>query len=154
MRTTKITPRWLNRHRACKDGWVRPYHDVLLVRYPKGVPVTLEAALEAHEAGISWLDILWVALHQLRNRQDRRDFIIFTLRQRQPHLAMLFRRAGLNDHARAITSLDWSDLRRAQHILAAARDAAWAAARDAAFREQVEWIADRASLREHREMPA
>jgi hypothetical protein len=118
-----ITNHWLRRHQACEDGWQAIFAD----RWPEGAPVTLETALEAITAGISWADVMWVAVRCLPSRRKRREFIIFTLRQRQPHLVTLFRQVKLNAHAKAIEALDWSDLDKAVRVLAAAAAAAWAA---------------------------
>ena len=61
-----------------------------------------------------------------------REFVIDTLRYRQPIIAELFKKAGLDDHANKIAAIDWALLDDAQRTLAAAWDAARAAARDAA----------------------
>ena len=140
-----ITERWLRNRKACRDGWVRVYHE----RWPDGAPAAIEVAIEARDAGIPLQDILWVAVRCLPKKADRRNFIVFTLRQRQPHLVKLFRRAELIQHAKAIAALDWSDLPEAERVLAAARDATRNAARDAtrdardaAVWEQIKWIAE------------
>lgn len=148
-----ITLRWLRRHGAC-DGWEPTFREL----FPDGAPVTLEAALKGYEAG---LDVVWVAVRLLR-RPEQREFIIFTLRQRQPHIVTLFQRAGLAEHAAKIESIDWTDFKKAEQLLDAAgaaagaaawdaraaawdaRDAAW----DAAIKEQLEWIAEKLGLKE------
>ena len=110
-----ITLRWLRRHGAC-DGWEPKFREL----FPDGAPITLEADL----------DVLWVAVRLLRPI-ERRDFIIFTLRQRQPHIANLFRRIGIAEHATKVEAIDWTDLKEAKQVLDAAWDATRAAAWDA-----------------------
>ena len=119
-----ITLRWLRRHGAC-DGWEPKFREL----FPDGAPITLDAALKAQEAD---LDVLWVAVRLLRPI-ERRDFIIFTLRQRQPHIANLFRRIGIAEHATKVEAIDWTDLKEAKQVLDAAWDATRAAAWDAAW---------------------
>ena len=91
--------------------------------YPQGIPMTAEAISRLRNAGV---DVIWGACH-LMTRAERRQFIIFTLHQRQPSLVSLFVAAKLHDHAAAIARLDWIDLHQARTILQAAAGAAWAA---------------------------
>src|SRR3972149_815693 len=125
----EITLAWLRRHGAC-DGW----HKTFQALFPRGAPLTREAAFKAHDAG---LDVLWVGI-ALLTADERREFIVFTLKQRQPHLVSLFREAHLGGHAEAIAAIDWGNLSDAKVVLTAARNAAWDGAWAAA------WAADAA----------
>ena len=132
---TIISKRWLRRRKACSNGWLA----IMREHWPDGAPATLETAQAAHAAGVPPEDILWVAIRLLGRKRDRQQFILFTLKQRQPYLVKLFKRAKLPDHADAIEALTWADLAEARQVL----DAAWAAARAA-------WDAARAAARDAR----
>ena len=100
--------------------------------YPDGVPLTAEAGLALRAAGV---DVQWAAL-RLLTPQGRRDFVLFTLRQRQPHVVSLFRAAGDTATADAIAACKfetWQDARAATPILEAARARASARALDSAW---------------------
>lgn len=90
-------------------------------RYPDGVPLTRAVGRELLVQGYPVVDFAV----RLLDEEATRAFILFTLRQRQPHLVTLFRAAGLPEHAEAIAALTWDDLTRAQSVLATA--ATWAA---------------------------
>jgi len=95
--------------------------------YPDGVPMTAEAGKALRASGV---DVLWLALRLLKP-QGRRDFILFTLRQRQPHTVSLFRKAGDDATADAIAALrfdTWRDAKAATPVLEAARASAWTSA--------------------------
>jgi len=122
-----ITRKWLERNRACR-GQV----DTFSALFPEGMPLTRENVATCHKAN---LDIVWAACHLMAKTQ-RRDFIIFTLKQRQPHIVDLFKQVGLHDHAEKIKALtfdDQNDQTEARHIFAAAWAAAWAVASAAAW---------------------
>ena len=92
--------------------------------YPDGIPLTLEAALNLHDKGFG---VMWGLTHLL-DTQQRRDLILFTLRQRQPHLVSILRKAALADQAEAIAALSFDkpeNARAATPTLAAAGAAAW-----------------------------
>lgn len=110
--------------------------------YPEGIPLTLEAARTLREHGV---DVLWGAVRLLTDGQ-RVKFIVFTLRQRQPHLVKLLRDANFPEHADAVAALSFAtpeDAATVQGVLSSAGAAAWDAAWDAAQDEQLTWIADR-----------
>ena len=117
-----ITEAWLREHGACEDQ-VQLFNRL----YPRGTKVTVKAARKACERG---LDVIWAASH-LMDMGQRRDFIRFTLRQRQKPLVKLFRSAGLEEHATAIEGLDWTDLGAAEAVLHDASRYAGKAARTA-----------------------
>ena len=138
MRT--ITRSWLTNKGACRDQV-----DRFSGLYPKGMPLTAENVWACHKAG---LDVIWAACH-LMTKAQRQTFILYTLRQRQPHLVSLLARAGLKKQSVQIKSLKFdtvADATAAIPVLnaawAAAWDAAWDAAyaaRDAAWEQQIEW---------------
>ena len=89
-----------------------------MAHWPDGIPLTAQAAREAHALG---LDVVWAGMRLMTVGQQMK-FILFTLRQRQPHLAR-------------------ADPGKARRVfLAAKEDAAWDAAWDA-------WDAARRSAR-------
>ena len=132
----RITKSWLVRQQACADQVAQ-----FAKLWPEGMPLTRANALICHKAG---LDVVWAAC-RLMSIAQRRELIVFTLKQRQSCLVTLFDRAGLASHAQAIAVLDFSDLTEAERVFdaawaasdaawavrTAASDAAWAAARDA-----------------------
>jgi len=165
----RITVRWLVHMGACKDGWQATFRKV----FPNGALLTREAAYKGQEAE---LDVVWAGVKALQIAAPERikDFRVFILRQRQPHLVSRFRVAGLPKQAEAIIAIDWSDLAGAKQILKAATDAAITAivanaanasiaanaasyARDAiyaaAVREQIDWLCDALGLPEKEDQP-
>ena len=124
---TVITIARIKRWGACNDAI-----EAIRQAYPDGVPCTRAAAIELYEQGV---DVLWGALRLLTKAQ-RVEFILFTLRQRQPHVVTLLRRAGFDAHADAIARLVLTmpaEAATATDIFAAAGAAARAAAWDAAW---------------------
>ena len=130
---------------------------IVAERYPKGVPLTMEAADALMIHGV---DVVWGLLHLLGQR-DRPEFILFTLRQRQQHLVALLRQAKLPIKADALAALTLETLEDAdlaKPLLDAARAVTWApgeaarvarvAAWAARFREQALWIINRLGGRE------
>src|SRR3990167_9799184 len=85
-------------------------YGVLMRLYPNGVPLTARAALAIQEAGG---DVLW-GLVRLMTKPQRQDFILYSLRLRQPWLIKLFRKAGLPQHARALAKLRFDTVADAQ----------------------------------------
>jgi hypothetical protein len=134
--TKAITAEWLREQRAC-EAQLEIFQRV----FPNGSDLT-EADLD--KAITAGLDRLW-SLLRLADGALRREFLVFTLRQRHPNIVALFERAGFKEHAAAIAGIDWADLTRAQEIL----NAAWAAARDAARAAAwaAAWDAARAAAR-------
>src|SRR3989304_465350 len=102
---SRITESWLKRQGACADGWKAKFRAL----WPKGAPVTLEAALQAHAEG---LDVLWVGT-RLLPAEDMEPFCIYTLTLAQPHLVKIAAKLGLAKDAEAIKALDWSDMGQA-----------------------------------------
>lgn len=89
------------------------------------------------------VDVLWAGLHLL-TAAERGAFIFWTLRYRQPHIAAIFRRAGMVAKAEEYAALPFetrADAEAALPFLERIRDtawdtawvAAWAAARDTAW---------------------
>lgn len=142
MTATETTPtiiplRTIRAWRPCAD-------DLARVReiYPGGVPLTVEAGVTLREAGV---DVLWGALRLLTD-EERTEFILFTLRQRQPHLIALYKRAGLAAEAETIARLRFAageDAAKATPILERARDSA----RDSATDEQIAWVVETITAR-------
>lgn len=133
MNATIIPLARIRRSRPCPDQFAR-----LKELYPAGVPLTLPVARRIQKRGC---DVLWGLTHLL-TKEKRREFVLFTLRQRQPHLVKLLRNAGLKEHATKIGALKFetfADAKAAAPILNAARAAAWNAARAAAWDEQIRW---------------
>jgi hypothetical protein len=133
---TTDTPRVISHRQIAAWGACSEQRNQIKDLYPDGVPLTRDAALSLHENGI---DVLWGAL-RLLTEDERVEFLLFTLRQRQPYIVSLLRAAGLDQHASAVAALRFDtpdDARAATTILdtarAAARDAAWEATRDAAW---------------------
>jgi len=103
--------------------------------------LTRENVWICHKAG---LDVIWAACHMM-TKEQRQEFILFTVRQRQPHLVELFTSIGLKEHATQIKNLRFDTSKEAQAAIpilnaarAAARDTMGAArtatdARDAAW---------------------
>ena len=124
--TKIITLERLERMKPCAEQYA-----TVARMYPDGVPLTAAAIAALEPAGV---DTMWAGLRLLTARQ-RREFVVFTLRQRQPALVTLFGRAGLPEQAAAIEALrlrEFGDMPVAQEVFAAARDAARDAARGAA----------------------
>ncbi len=99
--------------------------------YPDGVPLTLGAVKRIKAAE---LDARW-GLLGLMDDAEAVDFLLFTLRQRQPHLVKLLRRVKLNNHAKAVKAVRFNtpeDAEAGREVLTAAWDAAGNAAWDAA----------------------
>src|SRR3990167_1733012 len=86
----------IRRFRPCPDQFAIVERD-----YPQGVPLTAKAALDIQRKGG---DVMW-ALARLMTKVQRQQFILYTLRLRQPHLVSLFEKAGLREHAAAIKRL-------------------------------------------------
>jgi hypothetical protein len=107
----RIDLAWLLSRGAC-DG----HTEIFKRTFPGGAEVSLEMALLGRSLGI---DSIWAAIH-LMPKSRRRDFIVFTLQQRQPHLAVLARRDGRTEDAARIDGLDWSHIRHARKVLAQA----------------------------------
>lgn len=111
--------------------------------YPEGVPFTLEAfdALVAEGVEMHW------AIGRLCPPKLRLNFVLFTLRQRHPSLAVLFRKANFSDHALALAVLRFDTLDHvldALPTLRAARYAAyavWIAADDRCYYAYAAWAA-------------
>ena len=125
--TKIITLERLERMKPCAEQYA-----TVARMYPDGVPLTAAAIAALEAAGV---DTMWAGLRLLTARQ-RREFVVFTLRQRQPALVTLFGRAGLPEQAAAIEALrlrEFGDMPVAQEVFAAARDAARGAARVAAW---------------------
>ena len=125
--TKIITLERLERMKPCAEQYA-----TVARMYPDGVPLTAAAIAALEAAGV---DTMWAGLRLLTARQ-RLEFVVFTLRQRQPALVTLFGRAGLPEQAAAIEALrlrEFGDMPVAQEVFAAARDAARGAARVAAW---------------------
>lgn len=134
----------IRRWGACTEHVTR-----IAALYPDGVPLTREAAFALQDAGV---DVLW-GLLRLMTKQERVEFALFTLRQRQPHLASLLRQADCEAHALAIEALRFDtpeDAGEAVPVLDAARGAAgaavWVAVGDAA--RCAVWVAAGAAARD------
>jgi hypothetical protein len=113
--------------------------------YPDGIPLTLAAARTLQAAGV---DVVRGVVHLLTDEQ-RIEFLLFTLRQRQQSVANLLDMAGLPGHAKTVRALVMAtpeDASRAVPVYEAARAAAWAAARAAA--RDAAWDAARAAARD------
>ena len=119
-----ITADYLRQHQACPDQ-LKLFEST----FPNGSKLTIKDYRKAEKAG---LDSGWSLWHLLADHNLTKDFIVFTLRQRQPHVVSLLTKAGLSGQAASVGSLDWTDLDLAGRVLDAARDAAWD--------EQVRWI--------------
>ncbi len=107
----KITKSWLSTRGAC-------IHQVesFAKLFPDGMPLTEENVWKCHEAG---LDVVWAFCH-LMTKVQRQAFLIFSLKQRQPYIATLFRQSGLNARARAIEKLTFNNLDEAIRVFAVA----------------------------------
>lgn len=124
--------------------WRACQHDYRVVArlFPDGVPLTMDAY---HTLRSESVDVLWGAV-RLLDRAGRVEFLLFTLRQRQPHLVAMLRRAGLDDHADNVASLRFDTAAQAGQawgILDTARNAASEVAREAA--SDAAWDAARAA---------
>lgn len=100
--------------------------------YPRGVPL----ALEAYDALVAAKVDVWWVLPNLLDNAGRGEFVLHTLRYRQPRLVSLFRKAGLPEHADAIEACRFDTPKQAweaKTILTAAwkaaRETTWDAAR-------------------------
>jgi len=129
-----ITADYLRQHQACPDQ-LKLFEST----FPNGSKLTIKDYRKAEKAG---LDSGWSLWHLLADHNLTKDFIVFTLRQRQPHVVSLLTKAGLSGQAASVGSLDWTDLDLAGRVLDAAGDAAWAAG-DAAG--DAAWAAARAA---------
>jgi len=142
---TTQTPLIISLRRIKRWGACDSQYKQVKTLYPNGVPLTVEAALRLHEAGI---DVLWGAL-RLLTTGERVEFMLFTLRQRQPHLVSLLKAAGHEVHAVAVEALRFDtteDARAAVPVLDAARDASRAASRSAS--RSASWDASRGAARD------
>lgn len=89
----------LKRWHACDAQYAR-----IAKFYPDGVPLTLVTALMLDVRGI---DVLWAATHLLR-RPERRQFMLFTLRQRKAALVALLNAEGLTEQAQRVAQLTFT----------------------------------------------
>lgn len=125
-----ITAKWLIDCHACPEQIEK-----FATLWPNGVELTPEVAEEAYREG---LNTIWGACHMMTNEQ-RRAFIIWTLRQRQPYLVMLLKRAGMSPSAdvdgtglKLVTLVlenTWKATQTAREAVQAAWEAVWEAAR-------------------------
>jgi len=118
MKLTEITENALRRRGACSSQI-----DKFAQMFPESMPLTQGNVWKCHEAG---LDVIWGACHLLMNKGQRKEFIYFTLRQRQPHIVKLLIGAGLKGHTERVAELDFADLEEAENVLDAAERAMWA----------------------------
>lgn len=105
VKTPKISLKRIQRWQPCYDQYER-----VAQLYPDGVPLSRETALVLHEAG---LDVIW-GLVRLMTRRQRQEFILFTLRLRQPYLVTLFRRANHGEQAKDIAALRFENIGQAK----------------------------------------
>lgn len=106
--TSTVTLADLRAWGACGDAY-----RAIKRRYPKGVPLTVEAGLALDRADV---DVLWGAV-RLLDDDERAAFVLFTLRQRQPFLVALLHGADLSGQAAATAMLRFDT---AAHASAAA----------------------------------
>lgn len=123
-----LTLERLRRWGACRDDYA-----IVAELYPAGVPLAPAEAFVA--AGMALqvraIDVQW-GMVRLLTRAQRAQFVLFTLRQRQPHLVSLLRGGGLHAEAEVVAALSFSTTRDAEcaiPILDATRVAAWTTAR-------------------------
>ena len=118
--------------------------------YPDGIPLTLTAARKLMAAGV---DVMW-GLISLLDKRDRPDFMLFTLRQRQPHLVTLLTKAGLDEHAQNVAALKFNTQAQARDAIPALNASAWAASARASWASawtasaRASWAASKAASRD------
>ena len=115
MKLEKITVAWLKKHKACLVD-IREFHHL----FPVGMELTRQNVLTCHQAG---LDVIWAGCLLLTSAQ-RRAFAIYSLHQRLSPLMILLDKAGLKEHKRAVSDLDFKKPDLVTRVLDAAGSAA------------------------------